>query len=166
MEQQHVDAVELQPFEALLERPHRAVVAEVEDRRQAGIRGVCGGCRRSGMGGLAADAMNDVTGGRGDPARVAIRERLAQHRDDLRPRRGRADEPADLRRDDDLVTRKARQDPRKPPLGEAAAVLGRGVEQAQAEFERSLHQRLGIVVPNRFVQPPEGHSSEPHPGHL
>src|SRR5262249_53102335 len=63
------------------------------------------------------------------------------------PRRVRAEESADLRRDDEVATRLAGEDAAEPPLREPRAVVRRRVEVPHAELPRPVDDGgRGVLV--------------------
>ena len=81
-----------------------------------------------------------------------------------RQRRGRHDEPADLRRQHELVARPSREARTHPALGGAVAVQRRDVERPDAERPGVPDEGDRVGVGDRPVEPADRRPAEPEAG--
>ncbi len=148
VDEEHVQPVNAEPLETAFHRTHDTVVAEVEVRLQ---RALVAAVERESkavgriLSGEPASCARDVTSKEGR-ATLGPRDGLAKHTGDLLERGHRTQEPADLRRDDQLVARQLGQCGSDASLGEARPVLGGGVDQSGAEPMRRLDDGPCLVV--------------------
>ena len=140
VDERHVDPVEPEPLEALLDRAHDAVGAVVEDDPPAAGPGV----ERIGP---AIERLPVDVGPGWDPV-------------------GRPDQAADLRRHDVVVSRPVAQDGAQPALGGPVAVQGCDVEVADPERPCPLDGPRRLVVVDLAEQAADRRRPEAEPGHL